>query len=993
MNNQIQKLWPASVIALCGAVLIATPGVQALDPAKAITQYHQDIWTERDGLPQGTVQAITQTRDGYLWIGTRDGLARFDGVTFTVFRAETHPGLPANDIRALFEDTSGQLWVGTFNGGLSRYAGGKFTCFTSKDGLPSNGVLSIFQTRRGDLWFGTWNGLARFRAGKFVAFGKADGLVGQNGWSIQEDRQGQLWVASEAALHRFKRDRFEALTSRDGLPESALREVYIDRNDAIWVVTIGSGLCCLRDGKVSRWTDRDGLPDNKVQTVLEDANGNIWIGTWSGLCRWRAGQFSAFTKQDGLPHDYVEVLYEDREGSLWIGTRGGGLARLRDGKFSNYTTREGLAHNFAKFVFEDGKGVFWIGTHGGGLSRSENGRFTNFGTGQGLRSHFVWAIAEDRAGNIWVGTGRPAGLHLFQDGTFKSFGKLEGLPISRGVRAIFSDREGNLWMGGDGGGLCRYRDGKFSAFTVRDGLPSNLIRVIGQDREGDLWIGTNDGLGRYRQGQFQSYTKENGLAHNAVYAIYQDSEGVIWFGTQGGLTRLADGRFRSYTTRDGLFQNVIYQILEDGEQNLWMSSNRGIFSVSKRAFADFDQGRVALLACVSYGVADGMKASQCEGGTQPAGWKSRDGKLWFPTANGVTMINPENIRRNPQPPPVLIEHVVVGQRSVPVEGPAEFSPDSQEIRFHYTALSFLAPDKVRFRYRLEGLDKTWVEAEARRVAAYNKIPPGRYRFRVSACNNDGIWNEAGASFAFYLRPHFYQTAWFYGLCAATVALGAWSFHRRRMRQAEAQFSLVLAERSRIARDLHDTLAQGFAGIAFQLEAVATKLTEAPAQAQQHLNLALNMVRHSLSEARRSVMNLRSAALEKGDLGTALAETARQVMAGRPVEVQLQTLGSTRPLPAKVESNLLRVGQEAITNALRHSQAGNIVIEIDYRRENVLLRIRDDGQGFDLADPARVQGGHFGLLGMRERAKQMGARLDINSRPGRGTEVELEVPLN
>ena len=324
---------------------------------------------------------------------------------------------------------------------------------------------------------------------------------------------------------------------------------------------------------------------------------------------------------------------------------------------------------------------------------------------------------------------------------------------------------------------------------------------------------------------------------------------------------------------------------------------------------------------------------------------------------------------------------------------ARLPPDARELKFYYTALSFVAPERVRFQYQLEGLDDKWVEAETQRVATYNKIPPGDYRFRVRACNNDGVWNEAGAAFAFSLAPHFYQTAWFYVLCAAVLCVAVWGVHQQRMKREHARFSLVLSERNRIARDLHDTLAQAFAGIGFQLEAVATKLSEAPAQAQQHLNLALQMVRHSLSEARRSVMNLRSAALEERDLATALADAARQMVADQPVAVELNTSGNVRPLPAKIENHLLRVGQEAITNCLKHAQAGKIAIELKYRPEKVELRIQDDGRGFNVAAPPSGHQAHFGLLGMRERAKQMGADLTVTSSPGLGTRVVLEVPTS
>jgi len=976
----------AQVIVAC---LVTVAPSHALDPSKAVTQYQLDVWTERNGLPQGSVQAITQTRDGYLWIATRDGLARFDGVAFTVFRSETTQGLPSNDIRALKEDRHSRLWVGTFNGGLSCYSNGQFRAFTRKDGLPSNGVLDIFEDRNGTIWFGTWNGLVRYDGRNFARYGA--GFAARGGLAFCEDAKGQLCVASEGAINRLIGDRFYESTNAAPLPECPIQQVCASQDGALWIASAGEGVLRVHDGQIRKYTKASGLADNKVASLLHDREGNVWVGTWSGLCRLQGENIATLTRQDGLPHDYIESLYEDHEGSLWIGTRGGGLARLRDARISNYTTREGLGHNFAKCVFEDREGAIWVGTHGGGLTRFHDGEVRTFGTDDGLPSMFVWSVGEDAEGHLWVGTSRPASVCIFKDGCFTAYRWKSGPTRRNGVRAIEGDREGNLWIGGDGGGLWRYRDGDLKCFTVSDGLPSALIRVIKQDRCGDLWIGSNDGLCRYRDGKFTAYRTEDGLAHNAVYAVFQDSDGVLWFGTQNGLSRFSGDRLRSYTTRDGLFHNVIYHISEDGGGRLWMSSNRGIFCIPKEAFIDFDTGAARRLSCVAYGTDDGMKAVQCEGGSQPAGCRGRDGKLWFPTANGVAVIDPETPGRVLPTAPVIVEEVWVGKERLNARAPAKLSPSAREFRFEYTALSFAAPEKVKFRYKLEGLDDKWIEAGTRRVAFYNKIPPGNYRFRVVACNSDGVWNESGAMFAFFLAPHFYQTQWFYGLCLAALMASGWGLHRHRMKRAHERFSLVLAERSRIARELHDTLAQGFAGIAFQLEAVATKLKEAPDHAKQHLELALKMVRHSLAEARRSVMNLRSSTLDHGDLGSALAETSRLILADRAVEFDLQIEGVARPLPPKVENNLLRIGQEAITNSVKYSHAKKIRVDLAYLQGTVVLSVCDDGSGFEQSEPTG-NGVHFGLLGMQERAKQMGGTLSVISRKGAGTAVTIEVPL-
>jgi ligand-binding sensor domain-containing protein/signal transduction histidine kinase len=978
----------------CLAALIFSraPLVFGLDPSTAITQYNQRVWNEADGLPQGTVQAITQTREGYLWIGTRDGLARFDGVKFTVFQSEHATGLESNDIRTIYEDRSGQLWIGTFNGGVSRFRDGKFTCYKKQDGLPSSGVLDLCEDRQGDLWMGTWNGLARYRDGRFTVYTVADGLTGATCWSICEDKEGTLWIGTSGGLNRLTRGRLERVPLPPEWQEIAVRKVWADPGGVIWIGTLGAGLARFCDDGFVSYTTREGLPDNRIRDIHQDSDGNVWIATWRGLARLADGKIASYTDRDGLPHSFVEALTEDREGNLWLGTHGGGLARLRDGKVAVFTTKEGLASNSAKCVFASREGTIWIGTDGGGLSRYREGTFTHFTTEDGLPSNIVWTIGEDSSGTIWVGTGRPTALcALKQDGSFHTYTRAEGFPVDRGTRCVYGDRAGNLWAGGGAGGLCRFRDGTFTLYSMRDGLPGNLVRAIDEDREGNLWVATGNGLCRLRDGRLTCFTEKDGLAHNAVYCILQDIEGTLWFGTQGGLTRYRAGKFDSYKSLDGLFQNVIYQIVEDNQQTLWMSSNRGIFKLSTRALDEFSRGLIGRLPCVEHGIAEGMKTTQCEGGSAPAGCRAADGRLWFPTVNGVVVVDPRSSRRNLRPPPVIIEQVYVDHQPLDTHIAAKLRPTARELSIHYTALSFVAPEKVRFQYKLEGLNQDWVDAENRRVAYFEKLRPGAYRFRIRACNNDGVWNEADKAFALSLAPHVYQTAWFRALGCATVTGLAWSFHRRRMNRAKLQFSLVLAERNRIARDLHDTLAQGFAGIGFQLEAVAARIVEAPVQAQNHLQVALQMVRQSLAEARRSVLNLRSSTSENGDLASALAQTARRLSPNQSVEVQSSIVGSVRSLPAKIEDNLLRIGQEAIVNSLKYAHAGHLWIELDYLDHNVVLRVRDDGEGFDSARLSANEEPHFGLLGMRERARQMGGSLNVTSSPGRGTGVVLEIP--
>jgi len=785
MHNSSFK--PCLIISLAFASLLSallwSNAALAQAHRKAITQYGHDVWQTEQGLPQNSVQAIVQTRDGYLWLGTQEGLVRFDGVRFTVFDKRNTRQIQHNNIQALIEGRDGSLWIGT-SGGLLRFHSGRFTAYTAQEGLSHNFISSLCEDSQGNLWIGTFGGgLNRFRDGRFTIYTTKDGLSDDFIWAIREDHQGNIWVGTNGGLTRLRDGRFTVYSQKDGLAHDFVWSIYESRDRSLWVGT-SRGLVRLRDGRFTTYTKKDGLSHEVVKAIFEDHSGSLWIGTdGGGLNRLVGGRFTSFAGKDGLMNDSVIAIYEDREGSLWLGTYGGGLSRLRDGKFTTYTTREGLANDQARAIYQSRDGSVWIATYGGGLSRLKDGRFTTYTTQNGLPHDTVMSLTEDHEGNLWVGTN--GGLSRLRNGRFTNYSKKDGLSHDF-VRAIYEDRAGNLWVGTRGGGLDSFRDGRFTSYSDK-GFPFDVVRVICEDRQGSLWIGSNGGLTRLRNGQFTTYTTKDGLSHNSVYAIHEDREGVLWIGTYGGgLNRFRDGKFTSFTTQEGLFDDVVFQILEDGQGNLWMSCNKGVFRVSKRELNDFADGRIGAITSISYGVADGMKSNECNGSSQPAGWKTRDGRLWFPTIRGVAVIDPSNIRLNQHLPPVLIEEVIVDRQPVELSQQLQLPPGKGQLEFHYTALSFLAPGKVRFKYQLEGFDQDWIDAGTRRAAYYTNIPPGRYRFRVIACNNDGVWNEAGASFEFALKPHLYQTTWFYALCALVILLTAAGLHRLRIRNLRAK---------------------------------------------------------------------------------------------------------------------------------------------------------------------------------------------------------------
>jgi PAS domain S-box-containing protein len=771
-----------------------------LDPQKAITQYGHDVWHYDEGLPQSAVQTIAQTPDGYLWLGLEEGLVRFDGMQFTVFDKRNTPEIRHNNIFALLAASSdSSLWIGTNGGGLIRLKDGKFTVYTTTEGLSNDVVRAIYEDRKGNLWIGTNDGLSCLKDGNFTLYATKDGLSHKLVLSIYEDSKNNLWIGTGGGgLNRLSDGNFITFTTKAGLANDVVMAIHEDKQGNLWIGTNG-GLHCLQDGKFTVYTTKDGLANDFVRSIYEDSAGSLWIGTYGGgLNRFRDGEFSTFSTNEGLSNDFIRAVCEDREGSLWIGTYGGGLNRLRDGKFTNYSTSEGLSNNMVWSIYEDKAGNLWFGTDRG-LNRFKDGKITIYSTRDGVPPHVIAALFEDRAGNLWIGT-EGGGLLRKRNETFTLYTTQNGLS-NNFVRFVHEDRNGNLWIGTDRG-LNRFKDGKFKIYTTKEGLSNDELTYIFEDKAGSIWIGTRTGgLNRFQDGKFTIYTTQDGLSSNLVRCIYENEQGALWIGTNGGgLNRFKDGKFIHYTTREGLFDDLVFRILEDGQGNFWMSCNKGIFRASKQELEDFAQGKIKSISSVAYGKADGMMTNECNGGLgQPAGWKTRDGKLWFPTIKGVVTIDPDHIRINTFPPPVIIEQVLVEDQPIAADGKAKLAPGSKHFEFYYTGLSLLAPQKVKFKYKLEGFDKEWVDAETRRIAYYTNIPPGDYDFRVKACNNDGLWNEAGASFAFYLKPYFYRTNLFYLACLlalVSAGMGAYRLRVRQIRAREQRLALLNQELER-----------------------------------------------------------------------------------------------------------------------------------------------------------------------------------------------------
>jgi len=972
------RLWlQAAVLALT----ICLP-VFALDPNHALSEYGHQVWLSENGLPQNTVQAVSQTPDGYLWIGTQEGLARFDGVRFEIFDKQNTSQLQSNDIRALFTDGSGVLWIST-SSGLISWFGGHFEKFGTNEAWAGDYLGPINEDRSGVL-FVTTRGLVGCQGGK-CGFEQMGDVAASSIKGLIARADGSLLLVTSAGLKLWKNG---VLTewNVEGLDLANVTAMAEDKDGTLWLST-SEGVAEVREGKATLYSVREGLPSGRVTCLHADRQGAVWIGTSNGLARLRNGQMETLTTANGLSSNLVLSIFEDREGSVWVGTEAGGLNLLKNRKFTTLTSKDGLASDLVKSIYQERQGGIWVGTNGAGLTRLKDGKTSTFTTRDGLASDVVLSLAGDDTGALWIGT--PDGLNLFKDGKFRTLTVADGLSNDL-VRSVYVDKHGDLWVG-TRAGLNRFRDNQFTTYTTREGLANDFIGALFEDSKGNLWIGTLGGLSRYAGDSFQTFTTNDGLSSDTVTCLFEDRGGDLWIGTNGGgLNRLHEGKFVSFTSRDGLPDDVIYRILEDGEGRLWCSSNKGVFRLEKQDLNSVAAKQTRTLTPTLYGTPDGMLTRECSGGGHPAAWKMADGKLWFATIKGVATVDADHLAVNSIPPPMVIEQVRVDDQVVPLNGSIKVAAASTRFDFYYTAPSFIAPENVRFKYRLEGFDPDWIDGGNRRVAYYTNLRPGNYRFRVMAANSDGVWNEQAAALDFYLQPRFYQTYWFYALAVLLLGAAGWQVYRMRVHRISSQFGAVLAERNRIAREIHDNLAQDILGISVQLELVARLLPAAAESAKPHLDRARILVRNSMAEARRYVWDLRSQELEQKDLPTALNDTARRLTRDTGMQALVQVTGSFRPVPASIENNLLRIAQEAINNSVKHSSAQRIMIDLHFETDALQLRVRDDGRGFDLA--AEKRDGHFGLVGMRERAQEIEGQLKIQSEPESGTQVIVDVPL-
>lgn len=985
-----------AVVLLCGG---AIPGW---------AQYRFDHWTADNGLPQNSVRDIVQTRDGYLWLTTFDGLVRFDGVRFTVFNKSNSPGIVTNRFLHLYEDAKGDLWASAEGGIITRLHAGVFTTYGREHGLAGDTLVLVGGDGQGRLLTAAGEHLLRWAEGRFepaddsrmagppsealerghhlpfysnhkdISIGFLEGrwqrwmptvrIIGRP----RQDQAGRIWFGSVEGVQQFSNgtlipaDRLGKGISRQPsiLVEGhqPLQALSTASDGSLWLSEIETG----RSELVSRQppegcrdvAEKSGRMD--IFVVYGDREDNLWIGTFdSGLFRVRKQALRTLGKAEGLPENEVYPLLEDRAGTVWVGTQNSGAYRLEAGRF-NLVDKQTTAR-VSTSLFEDRAGGIWV-----------NGRL-RFEKGRGVPGLHP-ATQQAEIGEIWT-------MHEEPDGT--------------------------LWIGTDKG-VLRYRNGTVTPLTVKDGLAGDDTKVIIEDGQGGLWLGSYGGLTHYKDGRFQRWTEKDGLPGNTVRALYQDREGALWIGTyDSGLGRFKDGKFTRYTLRDGLFDNGVFQFLEDDYGWCWMSSNRGLYRVRKQELVEFAEGRRGTITSIAYGKGDGMQSVECNGGRWPAGFKARDGRLWFPTMGGIVVVDPAKLSTNNQPPSVVIETMHINNEAVAVDlgnalgrNPAtavEIRPGQENFEIAYTALSFINSENIRFKYKLEGLDEAWVDTGTRRTAYFSHVAPGTYTFKVIAANSDGIWNMEGQRLRIVVRPPFYRTWWFVTLSVMSVMGAVFAAYKYRIRQverlqvAQQAFARQLiesqeAERKRIAAELHDSLGQHLSVI--NNLALLWLHQHADDDGEPMRKISATTMQ-AIREVKEISYNLRPHQLGRIGLTKAieaLLKKAEQASGIRFVAALDDLRGA---LPPETDINFYRIVQECVNNILKHSEATEATVTIRREADRLRLTIRDNGKGFTPGG----EGSGFGLLGIRERAQLLGGQAVIQSAPGQGTTTTLEIVPN
>lgn len=958
-----------------------------------------------------------------LWFGTGDGLVRWSNGRPVVLT--TRDGLPSNSIRGLAQTSDGQVWVWT-EAGLARWSGQRFEAAAGENDLPGSGITSIAADAVGGLWVATSREAAVFHQGHWHPGpeGSAHPTL------VASLTGGDVLIAAGEGVFLAHHGDLTIVLAKSSLPDGDVG--FLTRlADGTVAVASKSTLVLAQTGSRGRIEMRfavaQQLPGFRIESMYADREGSLWVGTNRGLARITMQDGKASVRllppTDPLAANSIISLLEDREGDVWVGTETAGLHILRDARFRILGASDGLSSDSTTAIVQDIRETLWIGTRDSGLNRISAAKdatpaIAGLTTDQGLLSNFILAMAAAPNGDVWVGT--PDGLNRIRGKTIDSFTSADGLPDDF-IRSLLVAPDNSIWIG-TRRGLTHYDRGRFQTLTQSDGLGSDLVGALIRTTDGDLWIATLNGVSRMHEGQLHNYTTADGLSSNVITALDVTGDGMIWIGTQGDGLNLWNGqRFIAIHGSPGGVVNavsdalpaVIHAILHDDRGHLWLATNSGLTRIDTSALLDCAQHQKCELDANQFTTADGLRSRETSSNSHPTAWRTSDGHLWFATPRGVIEIDPLHFAAEPVSPPVDIERFAVddqeqntGQNTVGNSSAlTRVSAGHLRFQFDYTGLSFAAPQKLRYQYMLEGFDHAWIEAGTRRTAYYTNIPHGSYRFRVRATLGDAAsLSPSEADLSFELLPHYYQTVWFWVLMILAGAALLLLIFRRRVRRVEREFRAVMAERNRIAREIHDTLAQGYVGISLQLEILGELLRHNRSDAAaNHLAITQELVREGLHDARQSIWALRSHDTGEQTLPIRLRRLVEKAQ-DRTLHAGLGVHGAFRALSPDVEQEILRIAQEAIHNVKRHARASRMDVRLDYDELEIALTVSDNGRGFEVSSesrPSRSQKavraagateGHYGLTGMQERAELIHAEIEIASEPGNGTTVRLNIPV-
>lgn len=958
------------------SVSLPAHGATSVSPA---TGYTRRLWGARDGLPDQTVQAIAQTPDGYLWIGTKGGLLRFDGARFVVFDHTNAPGLSESSINCLAVSRDGSLWIGTEGGGLIRYHDQAFNTYPTPDRHSDSFIRAIFEDHGGVIWVGGDQGLYQVDGttlSRIDGLGKTPSIFVR---AIVEDNDHHVWVGGTTLL-RFSGKAAREYPLPGGASFNLVNAMLASRKGTLWIGTLSGLYTLTSSGNLRRAGEQVGT----VQTLLENSDEALWIGTLGrGAFVLRDGIFSRLAAPDFLPSNTVLAAFEDREHNEWLGTQAG-ILRLSRSPIAIIPFPDASDSQF-ETIYQDLDGSVWAASahlfhiHNESMTREAFPSIPN------VR---VRTLLRDRRGDLWIGTDG-AGLYHLAGGRATRF-MSPGL-ANDFIRVILQARDGSLWAGTDGG-LSHIVSGGVTNYNTPSGLSYFSVTALLEDHTGDLWIGTSRGLSRFRSGRFIHDNVTAAMEHEKIWSIHEDPEHGLWFGTSNGLYSLRAGRLAHCTTAEGLAGNVIYQILEDSSSYLWLSGPTSVSRVDRHSIEKALDSVHPHFSLSLYPVSQDLDSAELFGGMQPAGFISRQHEVWFPSNKGPVQIQIPREAPQVHPAfPVVIDRVLAQGKELPVQSKVVIAPGDGRLEISFAAILLRSQEALRYRYKLEGFDNDWNEAYVRRTAYYTNLPPGKYRFRVAAYEISTPAVGSETSIEVEQRPHFYRTRWFYLTCLCGLLLAAWVIHRFRLRQVSMQFRAVLEERNRLAREMHDTVIQDCIGLSALLEAVSSSDFTDKVLSHELVDHAREQVRTTIGEARIAVWNLRHSEPVGTDVGVLVREIAQQmhVKFGRPIACRVT--GNVFPLPQQNTHEIVMIVREALWNAHTHAHSTQIDVYVAFNGDDLTIQVEDNGVGFDSAAVPVEEELHYGLIGMRERAQRLGGELNIQSSAGSGTTVQLLLP--